>query len=211
MSLIAGAGLFKNLVWFEVSNTLLPSGMSMSANEWAEKLRSQFVGEYTEKSLRKNLREEVRFIVDAYLNRNFKKLELLHRSGEQIYIRRHTDMTLLIFAAAVYDFARKSQARLVQIDDLATRQGSPGLLFAMDETTLHGHIEKLHERGWLRYETTHNLNQVRLRDGLTALAFLKSHYENKEPAPESERRCVGRREQGNYLHERPSEHVEYRQ
>jgi hypothetical protein len=99
-------------VWFEVFNTVLPSGATLTATEWMKKLRKRLAGEYTEKSLNKKLREEVRFIVDAYLTRDFKKLDLLRQSGERIYVRRLTEMTLLIFAAAVYDFADSSKAKL---------------------------------------------------------------------------------------------------
>ena len=42
-------------------------------------------------------------------------------------------------------------------------------------------IEGLHERGWLRYETTHNLDQIRLKQGLSAFEFLNAYYENREP------------------------------
>ena len=181
-----GAGSFRNLVWFEVFNSFLTSEATMTASDWMQKLRKRFVDQYTAKTLGKNLRHEVRFIVDAYLNRNFKKLELLHRSGERLYARRTTDMTPTIFAATIYDLAGKSEATLVQVDELLSKAGSPGVLFAMDEATLRAHLEKLHERGWLRYETTHNLNQVRLRDGLTAMAFIKAYYENNEPVPEVE-------------------------
>ena len=92
-----GAGSFRNLVWFEVFNTILPSEAMMTASDWMQNLRKRFAGQYTAKTLGKNLRHEVRFIVDAYLNRNFKKLELLHRSGERLYARRTTDMTPTIF------------------------------------------------------------------------------------------------------------------
>ncbi len=179
-----GAGSFKNLVWFEVFNTLLSIGHAMTTNEWIEKIRTQFTGEYSEKTLRKNLREEVRFVVDAYLNRHFKKLELLRKSGDQIYTHRLTEITPLVFAAIIYEFAGKSQTNPIQTVDLLNKPGSPGLLFAMDEATLHNHLEKLHEKGWLRYETTHNLNQARLHEGFTVIAFLKAHFEDKDPTIE---------------------------
>ena len=47
-------------------------------------------------------------------------------------------------------------------------------------------LEELHSRGWLRYESTHNLNQVRLKDGLSAIEFLSAHFEQKEPNAKSE-------------------------
>ena len=185
-----GAGSYRNLVWFEVFNTLLPSGVSMTTKEWMDKLRHQLVGEYTEKALGKNLREEVRFVVDAYLNKNFRKLELLHRSGERIYVRRVIKLTSLVFAAMIYDYAFKSGVKLIQAADLLNKPGSSGLVFAMDEPTLRAHLEKLHEKGWLRYETTHNLNQVRLHDGFSALSFLEGYFEDKEPVPETSEKRV---------------------
>ena len=182
----SGAGSYRNLVWFEVFNTLLPSGVSMTINEWMDKLRYQLAGEYTEKALGKNLREEVRFVVDAYLNKDFRKLELLHRADERIYMRRVIELTSHIFAAMIYDYAYESGARLIQAADLLNKPGSPGLLFAMDEPTLRTHLEELHKKGWLRYETTHNLNQVRLDDKFSALSFLRAHYGDKEPVPETD-------------------------
>lgn len=185
-----GAGSFRNLVWFEVFNTLLSSGVSMTTNEWLDKLRHQFAGEYTKKTLGNNLRAEVRFVVDAYLNRNFRKLELLHRSGERIYVRRVIKLTSLVFAAMLYDYAFKSGAKLIETADFLKKPGSPGLLFAMDEPTLRAHLEKLHEKGWLRYETAHNLNQVRLHNEFSALSFLKAHFGGKEPVPETSEKRV---------------------
>lgn len=176
-----GAGSYRNLVWFELFNTLLPSGISMTMNELMDKLRNRFVDEYSVKALGKNLREEVRFIVDAYMNRNFRKLELLHRSGERLFMRRVIELTGLIFAAMIYDYALKSGTSLVQADDLLRKPGSPGLVFAMDMAAISAHLEKLQEKGWIRYETKHNLNQVRLHDGFSTLSFISAHYEGKEP------------------------------
>ena len=56
------------------------------------------------------------------------------------------------------------------------------MLLAMDDETVRQNLEDLHVRGWLRYESTHNLNQVRLKKGFTAVAFLAAHFEQREPA-----------------------------
>jgi DNA-binding transcriptional regulator PaaX len=78
----------------------------------------------------------------------------------------------------IYDYAAVRGERLLQVRNLAEATGSPALLFGFDETTLQQAIERLHENGWVRYESTHNLDQVRLRDGSSALTFLKLYYED---------------------------------
>ena len=42
-------------------------------------------------------------------------------------------------------------------------------------------IELLHGKGYLHYEGTHDLNQLRLREDLSAELFLKAYYEGHEP------------------------------
>jgi hypothetical protein len=67
------------------------------------------------------------------------------------------------------------------VGSLSSTLGSPAILFAMDEETVRQNLEDLHLRGWLRYERTHNLNQVRLKEGLDAMEFLSAHFEQREP------------------------------
>ena len=61
--------------------------------------------------------------------------------------------------------------------------GSPARVFGIDTDFLRALVEALHNKGWLRYETTHNLDQVRLRPGFTSIEFLTAYYEQREPQP----------------------------
>jgi hypothetical protein len=177
-----GAGSFKNLVWFEVFNTFLPAGPVMTASDWMRRLRSSLAGQYSDKTLAKNLRQEIHFVEDAYLNRNFAKLELLHRTtDDRLYSRRYTQITPVIFAAMLYDLASREKAGLLQATDVLEKPGSPGLVFAMDEVVVRQAIEAVHERGWVRFESTHNLDQIRFKEGFSAISFLRSHYEGTVP------------------------------
>lgn len=178
----AGAGSYRNLFWYEVFNTLLHNGQPMRQEGWLKYFRDEFKGQYTDKTISKHLRQEVRFVVDAYLNRNFKKLEILQQASDGIlYTRRHINTEPVVFSAILYDYARKNEAHLLQIRELSERPGTPGVIFSMDEPTLRQKVELLHERGWVRYESTHNLDQVRLREGFETLDFLKAYYETGEP------------------------------
>ena len=177
-----GAGSYRNLIWFEIFNTMLPNEPALSLEGWKVFLRDALAGQYTDRTIGKHLTEEVRFVADAYLERNFRKLELIYQdSKELLHRRRYLDPDLRVMAAILYDYADKQQSKLLQVNDLTSSPGSPGVVFALDEGTLGQLVEKLHESGWVRYESRHDLDQVRLRDEFSPLDFLSAYYEEREP------------------------------
>ena len=142
-----GAGSFSNLVWFEVFNHLLTKDSPMTMKEWTDGLRRDLAGQYSEATLKKHLQKEVRFVVDAYLERNFRKLELLHQGPEDVlYLRRYVTFEPLVLSAMLYDFCEQKQARLIQVDELAGSPGSPAVLFGLDLGTFRNLVEGLHEQ-----------------------------------------------------------------
>lgn len=179
-----GAGNPKNLVWYEIFNSILPAEQAITESGWLANLRNTLSGQYTDRTIGKHLHEEVRFIVDAYLNRNLKKLEILHQHSDgRLYRMRHLRVEPIILSAMIYDYAATRGKSLLQVREIAEAEGSPSLLFGFDESTFRQAIEPLHQNGWVRYESTHHLDQVRLLDGLSAFAFLKWYYEGASPEP----------------------------
>ncbi|TET34863.1 MAG: DUF4007 family protein [Planctomycetota bacterium] len=182
----AGAGDSRNLIWFEIFNHLLVETASMTQNEWNGYLRNRFSGQYTDGTIRKHVPKEVRFVVDAYLNRNLRKLELLHRSpDERLYRRRYTNFVPLVLSAMIYNFCATKDTHLSQVGEMAVMPGSPAMIFGLDAASFRQQIEALHDRGWLRYETTHNLDQIRLKPDFSALEFLTAYFEDREPRENS--------------------------
>jgi len=178
-----GAGSFRNLIWFEIFNSLLAAASPMTQEELNEWIRGDLDGKYSKRTIGKGLYEEVRFVIDAYMERNFSKLELLRRShDERFYCRRYTRFTPLVLSAMVYDFCVTKKTYLSQINEIAIMPGSPAVIFGLDVNLFRQQIEGLHDRGWLRYETTHNLDQIRLKPGFSALEFLTAYFENREPS-----------------------------
>jgi hypothetical protein len=98
-----------------------------------------------------------------------------------LYPRRYVDCNPLVLGAMLYDFGAGVDSRLLQVGDLAVAPGSPALLFGWDAATVRQQIEGLHEHGWLRYETTHNLDQIRLKTSFSAVELLAAHFEQREP------------------------------
>jgi hypothetical protein len=176
------AGSYQNLIWFDAFNHLLPEEPAMTQEDWQEYFRNRLKGQYTDKTLKNHVHKEIRFVIDAYTERNFKKLELLQRStDETLYRRRYSNFNPLVLTAMVYDFCAMNEVQLSQISEMAATPGSPAVVFGLDAASFRQQVEGLHHRGWLRYETTHNLDQIRLKPGLSAISFLSAHFEDREP------------------------------
>ena len=177
-----GAGTHKNLVWYEIFNTLLIEQPSSTIEDWTSRLRLDLEGKYSSRTLKKGLYEEIRFVIDAYMNQKFAKLKLLNQNIDvKFFIRRYTEMDPLIMSAMLYDYANLQNTQLLQVLEISAIPGSPATVFGLDPKTLRIEIEKLHDSGWLRYETTHNLDQIRLKTGFSALEFLSAYYEDRPP------------------------------
>jgi hypothetical protein len=177
-----GAGSPRNLIWFELFNKFLNSSSSMKQSELNDALRDSLAGLYTKRTIGKHLYEEVRFVIDVYTERNFKKLELLQRStDEQLYRRRYSNFNPIVLTAMIYDFCTIKEVKLFQVGEMAATPGSPAVVFGLDTASFRKQIEGLHDRGWLRYETTHNLDQIRLKPGFSAIDFLSAYFEEREP------------------------------
>ncbi len=182
----AGAGAARNLIWFEIFNHLLVETATMTQGEWNGYLRSRFSGQYANATIRKHVPNEVRFVTDAYMERNFSKLELLHRSpDERLYRRRYIQFVPHVLSAMIYDFCATNETHLSQVGEMAVTPGSPAVVFGLDAASFRQQIEGLHDRGWLRYETTHNLDQIRLKPGFSATEFLTAYFEDREPREET--------------------------
>ena len=134
----------------------------------------------------KHVAHEVRFILDAYLVRNFKKLNLLTETPEKTFaVRRYSALQPLSLAAMIYTVGARSGARVVPFADLHGRPGSPGRMFALDAATLRQMVETLHQREWVRIEVRHGLDQLRLDRWIRAARISRCRL--RKPSAES---CV---------------------
>jgi hypothetical protein len=177
-----GASSYRNLIWFEIFNHILREPVAMTQDDWSKKMRSDLAETYSTRTVNKGLCEELRFVIDAYMKRNFSKLEILHQSSDQsFYQPRYTVFVPLVLAAMIYDFCAKNETNLFQVGEMAATPGSPAVVFGLDAQSFRQQVEVLHNRGWLRYETTHNLDQIRIKPGFSVIEFLTAHYEDREP------------------------------
>jgi hypothetical protein len=83
------------------------------------------------------------------------------------------EIDLSALCAMIYRFCEERGAQLYQVEEMAAAPGSPAVVFGLDVQTFRQKIEALHEQGWLRYETTHGLDQIRLKPGLSDMEILR--------------------------------------
>jgi hypothetical protein len=186
-----GAGNPRNLIWFMIFNDLLANEKPTDQAGWSAWVREKLAGQYSEGSMVKHVAHEVRFLLDAYTVKNFNKLNLLIETPDKtLALRRYTALQPLSLAAMIYLVGERHQARLVPFTDLHAEPGSPGRVFGLDPSSLRQMVELLHQRGWVRFEVRHGLDQVRLVDGFEPLEFLAAAYEQRSPetspSPDSE-------------------------
>lgn len=175
------AGNYCNLIWFEVFNTLLPQEDPMDYHGWIQYFQESLKNDYTEHSLKDHLPKELRFLIDAYINKGFSKLELLNQTSDgKLFRRRYANIDLSIFVAILLDYALKQRTKLLQVGALLENAGAPGLLFALDGNTLKSMLEILHEKEYIKYESIHGLNQIRIKNDVDPLKFFESYYKAEE-------------------------------
>jgi len=179
-----GAGNDRNLVWFDLFNELLYELPSATAGDWLARFREKCAPTYSRKTLTDHLQHEVRFLVDAYTKRNLRKLELIVEGPDgRFQARRYASPDPHALSAMIYSVATGQKRNVWEVAEMAEMPGGPAMLLHMDIGTFRTNLEKLHERGWLRLESRHNLDQVRLRDEFTPLCFMEAYYQGREPAP----------------------------
>jgi hypothetical protein len=179
-----GAGNRQNLVWFDLFNELLHDLPSATGDEWLARFREKYASIYSQKTITDHFRHELRFLVDAYTKRNLRKLELIVEGSDgRLQARRYASPDPYALAAMLYRFAAEKRSHVWEIAEMAAMPGSPAMVLHLDIGTFRTNLENLHERGWLRLESRHNLDQVRLRDEFTPLCFMEAYYEGREPTP----------------------------
>lgn len=188
---LIASGAYGNLIWFEFFNTLLPQENALTLDEAKQILQTRFREEYTEKTLKEHVRKELRFLVNAYQEQNLQKLDLLRQTNDgRMYLRRYTQLHPFILAAGLYDFGAKHKTDLLQLKELTEAPGSPAVLFGFDLAFLVDQVEALHQYELVRYETTHNLNQIRLKP-YSGIDFVRAYYQGIAPAQFSSTRPRG--------------------
>ncbi len=121
-----------------------------------------------------------------------RSLGLLRPSGQGrfrflIGAKPSLSPALFLFAVSSFWAWKHAEARTLPVWELCYAEGSPGLVFKLDENSVLQYLDSLEEEtdGQIRFEDTAQSRQVVLREdvrGLKPLDFLQRYYEGAEHA-----------------------------
>ncbi|MBV1758948.1 MAG: DUF4007 family protein [Dethiosulfatibacter sp.] len=122
--------------------------------------------------------KEIRIVLDAYTNQNFKKLSLLDEERTRYSINRNQDIPLMIILATVIWYKEKYYpgATAIDIQELCKNQNSPGRIFVLDELKFRNMLEKLKNQGLISIESRADLDQIRIKAEQTFETTVEAYY-----------------------------------
>lgn len=177
------AGNPQLVVWNYMCNAILPTVAEISRDEAAEQFLP-FVGKWSESSIRKKVRKELRAFFVSYANEMFAPLKYLREVEENVYAVTR-DVTLvppliLLATALIYRDRFWPGSSGIEIPTLVYADHSPGRIMRQRELYLRQALDELHEAGYLTIESKANLDQVRFRTGRTWLDAVRAYYEERQ-------------------------------
>jgi hypothetical protein len=176
------ASAYENLMWYELFNTFAVEQDLFDSQGLLDFFRGTLEGLYSKKTLNEHVREELRFLLAAYTGDKLKRLELLLETSDGRYMRgRHRLSHPQVSAALIYRHCEAQERHVCSIDELCGEKASPGLLFGINSSAMREIVEELHEKRWLRYETTHSLDQIRLSSAFDSAEFTRACFEGRSP------------------------------
>lgn len=164
------------IVWNRTINILFKH-KSINRDELLEQfddLKEQ-CSEYTYKH---HIGKEIRIILDAYSNQNFKRLSLIEEEGSRYVVNRNQDIPPLILLASIlwYKDNYYPGATAVDIKELCINHNSPGRVFILDEHIIRNMLEKLKIQGLIGIESRADLDQVRIKEDQTFEGAVEAYY-----------------------------------
>jgi hypothetical protein len=168
------------VIWNYMCNHILPSVSEIDKAEAADQFLP-FVGQWSESSVRKNVRKELRAFFADYTLEVFAPLNYLREMQHNVYaVMRDVALVpplILLATALVYRDRLWPGSSGVEIPSLVYADHSPGRITRQRELDVRRALGELHEANLLTIESKANLDQVRFRSGMTWLDTVRAYYQ----------------------------------
>jgi len=168
------------IIWNRIINKILPKQSRLTR----ENLKTSFDDlrpYFTEYSLVKHVREEIKTFLDAYTNQSFARLVYLRAEGEWYALGYRQPIPPLVLAASIAHFrdSRRAGDTAVSIPDLCTALNSPGVVYQLPEDRLRAMLEELKNQPGISLESRADLDQLRFSPDLTDVELMKRYYDSR--------------------------------
>jgi hypothetical protein len=168
------------VVWNYMCNAVLPAVAEISKPEAADQFLP-FIGRWSESSIRKNVRNELRAFFAAYTQEMFAPLHYLRQVKDNVYaVNRDVAPVqglILLAAAMIYRDRHQPGSSGLEIPTLIHAEHSPGRIMRQSELRIRRALDELHSAGRLTIESKANLDQVRFRGGMTWLHAVRAYFQ----------------------------------
>jgi len=170
------------VVWNYMCNAVLPAVAEISKAEAAGQFLP-FVGQWSERSIREKVRNELRAFFASYVDEMFAPLNYLRELQDNVYaVTRDVAPVpplVLLATALVYRDRFQPGSSGVEIPTLVYADHSPGRIMRQSELRIRRALDELHEAGRLTIESKANLDQIRFRRGMTWLDAVRTYYQER--------------------------------
>ncbi len=168
----------KLVVWNYTCNAIFPAVTHISKDEAAAQFLP-FSGRWSESSIRKKVRKELRALFDSYTTDMFAALDYL-RVGENGGFAVNQNVVpvpplILLATIMIYRDRHHPGATGVEIPTLTYAAHAPGRLMRQGELYVRQALDELHEAGRVTIESKANLDQVRFPSGATWFAAVQEY------------------------------------
>ncbi len=139
------------------------------------------IGQFTEKSIKRNIPKEINSFFNAYTEQNFCRLEYIKKISNHSYnIQNDFKVPDLCILASCYLYRDRyaSGATALEIPDLSRDENSPGRVFRISEYQLRLTLERLHAKRYISVESRANLDQIRFLSNKCWVDIIKLFYED---------------------------------
>ncbi len=171
------------VVWNYMCNAVLQSVAEISKAEAADQFLP-FIGRWSESSIRKNVRKELRAFFADYVVEIFSPLNYLREVQHNVYaVNRDVAPVpplILLATAMIYRDRHQPGSSSVEIPTLVYADHSPGRIMRQGELHVRRALDELHEADRLTIESKANLDQIRFRGGVTWLDAVRAYYQERQ-------------------------------
>jgi len=169
----------KYVVWNRLVNVIFYNETEVTVKK-AIPYFQDLVGDFTEKSLKRNVPKELNAFFNAYTEQNFNKLKYIIKTANNSYIINHDiEVPDICILASCYLYRDRyiRGATGIEIEHLIKEQNSPGRVFHISEHQLRLSLERLHKEHYISIESRANLDQIRFRSNEHWFDIVKQFYE----------------------------------
>ena len=168
----------ENYVWYRFTNDILPKVINFSTEDFYNYYKD--VSEYNKgKSAIKSMHKEVKSILNAYTEQQFKNLRLIYKDYEDKYQKdRHVEINPLVYLYCLLSYMENKNinATALTMDEIINNDDTPSRVFYLDEITVNEMLHRLHSKQIISLEKFGDLDQVRFPSTLSKEFLLNEIY-----------------------------------